>query len=186
MLNRQQRARGIVAVVLFSGMFCVATSNAIAQDQDRPSFLGSIAKQVVLDPTTYAPAIIAYDATMRDWNTSQPFFKNGFMEHNSRFTISGRANDLPVTYGEGKRRILADAATNFGMSALNNFTGRIFERVLTERYPEHRKRGPPAGERFRSVYMSYVLSKDHYQQADLNATRLSSWVIDREDGSWLY
>ena len=83
---------------------------------------------MVFDPTTYAPAIIAYDATMRDWKTSQPFFRNGFMEHNSRFTISGRANDVPVSYAEGKKRILADAAANLGMSALNNFTGRVFER----------------------------------------------------------
>jgi len=128
----------------------------------------------VLDPTTYAPAAIAYDATMRDWNTSQPFFKNGFIEHNSRFTISGRSNDLPVPYAEGKRRILADAATSFGVSALNNFTGRVFERVLSERYPEHRKVVKAVSwiERISfGAYMAYVLSKDHYRQAELNTTR---------------
>ena len=174
MVNGQQRARGIVAVVLFSGMFCVATSNAIAQDQERSSFLGSIAKQVVLDPTTYAPAIIAYDATVRDWNTSQPFFKNGFVEHNARFTISGKSNDVPVPYGVGQKRILVDAVTNLGMSTLNNFTTRVFERVLLDRYPEHRKAVKVASwvERISfGVYMSYMLSKDHYRQAELNATR---------------
>jgi hypothetical protein len=174
MLIRQQRAHGVVVVVLFCGIFCGATSNAFAQDREQSSFLGSVVKGVVLDPTTYAPAIIAYDATMRDWNTSQPFFKNGFMEHNSRFTISGRANDLPVPYGEGRKRILADAATNFGVSTLNNFTGRVFERVLSERYPEHRRIVKAASwiERISfGVYMSYMLSKDHYRQADLNATR---------------
>jgi hypothetical protein len=175
MLNRQPRAtqRAIVGAVLFAGIFCVATSNATAQDQE-PSFLGTLLKQVTLDPTTYAPAVIAYDATLRDWKTSQPFFNHGFMEHNSRFTISGRANDVPVTYGEGQKRILADAATNLGMSALNNFTGRVFERVLLERYPEHRKIVKVASwvERISfGVYMSYVLSKDHYRQAALNATR---------------
>ena len=89
--------------------------------------------------------MIAYDATMRDWKTSQPFFRNGFMEHNSRFTVSGRANDVPLSYGAGQRRILADAATDVGMSALNNFTGRVFERMLIERYPEHRKIVKAAG-----------------------------------------
>jgi hypothetical protein len=173
MRNWQQQARAIVAVVLFSGICGVATT-AIAQDQDHSSFVGSIAKQVVLDPTTYAPAIIAYDATMRDWKTSQPFFHNGFMEHNERFTISGRANDVPVAFGEGQKRILTDAVTNFGMSALNNFTSRVFERVLLDRYPEHRKIVKAASwvERISfGVYMSYVLSKDHYRQAELNATR---------------
>jgi hypothetical protein len=175
MLNWQQRThRGIVAVLLFSGIFCVATSNAIAQDQEQSSFLGSITKQVLLDPTTYAPAIIAHDATMRDWKTSQPFFRNGFMEHNSRFTISGRPNAVPLTYGQGKNRILADAAANLGMSALNNFTSRVFERMLTERYPEHRKIVKAVSwiERISfGVYMSYVLSKDHYRQAELNTMR---------------
>ena len=177
MRNWQQRTaayRRIVAMLLFVGIFCVATSDAIAQDQAASSFMGTIVKQVVLDPTTYAPATIAYDATVRDWKTSQPFFKNGFMEQNQRFTISGRPNDVPVAYGEGQKRILADAAANLGMSALNNFTGRVFERMMLERYPEHRKIVKTASwiERISfGVYMSYMLSKDHYRQAELNATR---------------
>ena len=175
MLNWQPRAhRGVVTIVLLAGMLGVATSNAIAQDQERASFVGSIAKQVVLDPTTYVPSIIAYDGTMRDWKTSQPFFKNGFMEQNSRFTISGRPNDLPVPYAEGKKRVLADAAANLGMSALNNVTGRVFERMLIERYPQHRKivRAVSWIERISfGAYMSYMLSIDHYRQAELNATR---------------
>src|SRR3981081_690868 len=102
MVTWQQRAahRGIVAVMLSLGILCIATSNAIAQDQAPSSFMGTIVKQVVLDPTTYAPAVIAYDATVRDWKPSQPFFNNGFMEQNQRFTISGRPNDVPVAYGE--------------------------------------------------------------------------------------
>ena len=81
---------------------------------------------------------------------------------------------LPLPYAEGKKRILADAAANLGMSALNNLTGRVFERMLTERYPEHRKivRAVSWIERISfGVYMSYMLSKDHYRQAELNATR---------------
>jgi hypothetical protein len=161
-------------MVVLAGLLCVASSKANAQEPEHSSFAGSMVKQVLLDPTTYAPSIIAYDATMRDWNTSQPFFRNGFMEHNSRFTISGRDNDFPVPYAEGKRRILADAAANLGMSALNNLTGRVFERMLTERFPEHRKMVRAASwiERISfGVYMSYMLSKDHYRQAELNAAR---------------
>jgi hypothetical protein len=175
MLNGQpQTHRRVVSIVVLTGLLCVATSNAIAQDQDRSSFAGTMVKQVLLDPTTYAPSIIAYDATMRDWKTSQPFFRNGFVEHNSRYTISGRANDFPLPYAQGHKRILADAAANLGMSALNNLTGRVFERMLTERYPEHRKivRAVSWLERISfGVYMSYMLSKDHYRQAELNATR---------------
>ncbi|MEO8260901.1 MAG: hypothetical protein ABI868_26380 [Acidobacteriota bacterium] len=152
----------------------MATSTALAQDRERPSLIGSIARQVALDPSTYAPAIIAFDGTMRDWKTSQPLFENGFMEHNSRFTISGRANDLPVPYADGRRRILIDAATTFGVSALNNFTTRVIERKLTERYPEHRTlvRAASWVERISfGVYLSYVLSKDHYRQAGLNTAQ---------------
>ena len=175
MLNWQPRAhRGVVTIVLLAGLLCVATSNATAQEQEQSSFAGTMVKQVLLDPTTYAPSIIAYDATMRDWNTSQPFFRNGFMEHNSRYTLSGRADDFPLPYADGKKRILADAAANLGMSALNNLTGRVFERMLTERFPEHRKMVRAASwiERISfGVYMSYMLSKDHYRQAELNTTR---------------
>ena len=52
MLIRQQRAHGVVVVVLFCGIFCGATSNAFAQDREQSSFLGSVVKGVVLDPTT--------------------------------------------------------------------------------------------------------------------------------------
>jgi hypothetical protein len=82
---------------------------ASAQESSDGSAVGSIFKRVVFDPTTYAPAIIAYDGTMRDWNTSQPFFRNGYFERNERFTLSGLPNDRPVSYEAGRRRILNDA-----------------------------------------------------------------------------
>ena len=46
--------------------------------------------------------------------------------------------------------------------------------MLTERYPEHRKIVKAVSwiERISfGVYMSYMLSKDHYRQAELNAAR---------------
>jgi hypothetical protein len=174
MRNWQQRsAQRAVFFLLFSaGVFSFPPSNATAQDQQQPSSLTTLVKQVVLDPTTYAPAVIAYDATVRDWNTSQPFFRNGFMELNPRFTISGLPNDVPVSYSDGRRRILSDAVGNLGLSLFNNFTERVFERTLMTRYPEHRKLVRTAGWIERLAFgasMSYVLSAQHYRQARSNA-----------------
>src|SRR5262245_42675246 len=117
----------------------IPTSVRAQDNSDQPSLFGSIAKQVVFDPTTYAPAAIAYGATMRDSNTSQPLFNAGFVERNSRFTISGLPNDRPITYGEGQRQILRDAFMNLQMSVVNNVTNRLIEDVLISRHPEHRK-----------------------------------------------
>src|SRR5437867_9018801 len=93
---------------------------ASAQESGGGSAVGDIFKRVVFDPTTYAPAVIAYDATMRDWNTSQPFFRNGYFEGNERFTLSGVPNDRPVSYVVGRQRILSDAFLNMQMSLANN------------------------------------------------------------------
>src|SRR5438128_9379226 len=137
MLPQRQLCTGRVSRGILCGVFAVtlmlSTGHAVAQttndsDQNRPSLLLDVTKRVVFDPTTYAPAIIAYDATMRDWKSSQPFFQNGFVEHNVRFTISGRPDDFPVSYSVGQRRILADALVNLEMSAVNNFTDSMFER----------------------------------------------------------
>lgn len=179
MLNWQQRSaqRAVLIVLFYVGAFSFLSSNATAQDQtaqDQSSSLTSVVKETLLDPTTYAPAVIAYDATVRDWNTSQPFFRNGFTEHNPRFTISGLANDVPVSYSEGNRRIVSDAVANLGASLVNNFTDRVFERVLLDRYPHHRKivRTISWIERLSfGAYMSYALSAEHYRQARSNAVR---------------
>jgi hypothetical protein len=176
MLNRRQYlARRAVSIVLFTaGMSSFPLASATAQDHQQPSPVISIVKEVVLDPTTYAPAVIAYDATRRDWDTSQPFFRSGFMEMNPRFTISGLPNDVPVSYADGTRRILSDAVANMGLSLVNNLTDRAFERMLMERYPGHRKIVRAVGwiERLTfSGYMSYVLSAQHYRQAAANASR---------------
>jgi hypothetical protein len=129
---------------------------------------------VVFDPTTYAPALISYDATMRDWNTSQPFFRNGYVEHNARFTISGRPNDTAVGYTVGKNQILKDTLTTFGTSAVQNLSSRLVERALLAKYPEHRKIVKTVGWIQRigmASLMSYHLSAAHYRQAAHNASR---------------
>src|SRR5450759_3800844 len=124
MLTQQQLRHGIVA----RGICSVALGTALlaspvivfAQDQEHVSFVADVAKHVVLDPTTYAPAIIAYDSTMRDWNSSQPFFQNGYAEHNPFFTVSGLPNDRAVSYTVGKQMIVRDLFTNLEVSAVNN------------------------------------------------------------------
>jgi len=144
---------------------------AFAQESNGGSAVGGIFKRVVLDPTTYAPAVIAYDATMRDWNTSQPFFRNGYYERNERFTLSGLPNDRPVSYEVGRQRILSDAFVTVEMSVINNFTGQVFERVLIDRFPTHRKLVRTIGWIERSAFasfMAYHLSAQHYSQAAAN------------------
>lgn len=155
---------------------CSIPASLVAQERE-PSFLAAVAKQVALDPTTYAPAIIAYDGTVRDWTTSQVFFRNGFLEANGRFTISGLPYDAPLSYSDGHRRILIDAMTTLEMSVVNNFTGRVLERMLIERHPGHRKLVRTLGwiERISfSVGMSYVMSVEHYRQAQDNTRRAAA------------
>ncbi len=155
-------------------------SRVSAQEQHQPSLLGDIARKVVIDPTTYLPAIIAYDAMRQDWQTSQPFFQHGFNERNPRYTASGLPNDVPLSYGAGNRRVLTDALFNLGTSAVNNATGHIIERVLVERYPAHRRIWRALGwaERISfASYMSYRLSIEHYRQAGWNerVARQQGW-----------
>jgi|SRR5437867_1173791 len=158
-------------LVLCLAVLCTLPASAGAQNSEQSSFVGDVAKQVLLDPTTFAPAIIGYDATMRDWKTSQPFFRNGFLERNSRFTATGLPYGPPLSYREGNRQIAMDALTNLGSSVLNNVVDRSIERMLINAHPEHRKLIRTLGwiERISfGITMSYVLSAEHYRQAQLN------------------
>lgn len=159
--------------VLFAALIVVLTPFSVSA-QEQPSFLADTFKRVVFDPTTYAPAVVAYDATMRDWNSSQPFFRNGYIEHNERFTLTGRPNDMPMSYDAGRSRILSDALINLQISVVNNVTDQVFERMLANRFPEHRRLVRTLGwiERISfASYMSYRLSAAHYRQASENLAR---------------
>ena len=175
MLAQQQwHARTAALAALLSVALVGLPYKVSAQEQERPSPVVDVIKGVVFDPTTYAPATIAYYATMRDWNTSQPFFRAGYVEHNERFTLTGRPNDVPMSYGDGQRRILTDALVNLQMSLVNNFADQMFERMLITRFPEHRKLVRTLGwiERVSfASFMSYQLSAQHYRQAGMNAQR---------------
>jgi hypothetical protein len=147
--------------------------SAFAQDPDSRSFAPDVLRRVVLDPTLYAPAIIGWGATRLDWNSSQTFFRNGFVEENPRFTISGRPADTPIGYGAGNRKILRDALATLPASLINNVTSQVIAGVLTRRYPTHRKVVRTIGWIERSslaAYLSYRLSGDHLRQWQTNRT----------------
>jgi hypothetical protein len=161
-------------------MMLVAPS-ASAQDQDRASFVPDVVKQVILDPTTYAPAIVAWTATRLDWRSSQILFQNGSVEHNPRFTVSGRRDDTAIGYAAGNRQILTDAIANLQLSVVNNVSARVMERLLTPRYPNHRKLVRTIGWIERSAiasYWSYRLSAGHFRQWQENERRAHQLLHD--------
>ena len=177
--SMQVSASRHVARVMLSLLMCGAAivgspNAAVAQEARGVSVVDAVTtgvRKIVLDPTTYAPALIAYDATIRDWNTSQVFFAHGYHERNERFTTSGMPNDWAVSYAEGKRRILADTVTTLGVSVAQNAAGYALEGALDRRYPEHRRLVKTLGWIQRaslSSYMSYRLSVRHYRQTQYN------------------
>jgi hypothetical protein len=175
MLTRQHFSLRLASTfVLILTLVLASAPFASAQDEKRSSAFADVVKGVVLDPTTYAPALIGYDATMRDWNTSQPFFRNGFVEHNQRFTVTGQPDDTALNYMVGRNQIFKDAVTAFGVTAVQNATSRVVERALLQKYPNHRKIVKSIGWIQRvsiASLMSYHLAAPHYRQAQINAQR---------------
>ena len=175
MLTRQRFTLRVVATfVMILTLVLASATFASAQDGKRSSAFADVVKGVVFDPTTYAPALFGYDATMRDWNTSQPFFRNGFVEHNERFTVTGQPDDTALNYMVGRNQIFKDAVTVFTVTAAQNATSRLVERTLLQRYPNHRKVVKGIGWIQRisvASLMSYHLSAPHYRQAQINAQR---------------
>jgi hypothetical protein len=138
---------------------------------ERPWSFWRTTKQIALDPTTYAPALISYEATKLDWDTSQVFFRNGYVEGNERFTLDGTPNSTPLPYGRGDRKIMVDTLQILGGSMAHNFIERSMEQVLLEKYPDHPKLVKTLGWIERSVfasYWSYRLSSAHFRQWNWN------------------
>jgi hypothetical protein len=155
-------------------LMVLVASSASAQDQDRASFVPDVFKKVILDPTTYAPAVVAWEATRLDWRSSQVFFQSGWLEHNSRYTVSGRANDTAIGYAAGNRQILRDSIADLQVSVANNVSARMVERLLMPRYPNHRKLLRTIGWIERSTmasFWSYRLSAGHFRQWQQNERR---------------
>jgi hypothetical protein len=151
--------------------FVMLSSAASAQEQPRSNVALDVAKAVVFDPTTYAPSILSYTSQRMDWKTSQPLFERGWLEHNERFTISGRPDDRPISFDAGNRQIMRTALLHLQESVVNNATTQIFERVLAEKYPNHRKLFKTLGWAERigfASYVSYLASVDHFKQSQRN------------------
>ena len=156
---------------LFISLILMAPCFASAQDQPRSNVVLDIAKAVVFDPTTYAPATLSYTAQRMDWKTSQTLFQQGWLEHNYRFTVSGRADDTPLSFEAGNRQITRMALLHLQESVINNVSTQIFERVLTAKYPQHRKLFKALGWAERigfASYVSYLASANHFQQSQRN------------------
>jgi hypothetical protein len=144
---------------------------ASAQDNTGSSVIWDVTKSVVFDPTTYAPATFSYTSMKMDWNSSQVLFRNGWVEQNYRFTLSGRANDKPISYADGNRKIRQMALLHLQESIVNNVSANVFERVLTSKYPQHRKLFKTLSwvERIAfASYVSYLASASHFEQAERN------------------
>lgn len=149
----------------------LAPTLASAQSETDSSFFWDVTKSVVLDPTTYAPATIAYTSLKMDWDSSQVLFRNGWVEQNHRFTVTGRPNDKPISFDDGNRKIRQMALLHLQESVINNVAANVFERVLSSKYPEHRKLFKTLSwiERIAfSSYVSYLASANHFRQAQRN------------------
>ena len=162
--------RGITRWFILSIMILTPAA-ASAQNENDSNFFWDVTKAVVFDPTTYVPATLTYTSMRMDWDTSQTLFRNGWVEQNHRFTMSGRPNDIPVSYADGNKRIRQMALLHLQESVINNAATHIFERVLSEKYPQHRKMFKVLSwvERIAfASYVSYMASANHFKQAERN------------------
>jgi hypothetical protein len=157
--------------VLLASLLLTPVVASAQSETDSSSPLWDVTKSVVLDPTTYAPAIFSYTSMKMDWETSQPLFRNGWVEQNHRFTVNGRPNAVPVSFEDGNKKIRHMALMHLQESVVNNLAANVFERVLVRKYPQHRKLFKTLSwvERIAfSSYMSYLASANHFKQAERN------------------
>jgi len=125
-------------LVLIACALAFGPVSAGAQTENARPLGWDVARAVLIDPTTYAPALIVNESMQQDWKTSQVLFAHGWLEQNRDFTRSGLANDVPVPYHEGTRRIRGAAFTVLGYSIVNNLGAAGLERLLITRYPERK------------------------------------------------
>jgi hypothetical protein len=162
--------RAITGLLLLTTLILMPP-RAFAQAETDSNLFLDITKAVVFDPTTYAPAALAYTSMKMDWDSSQTLFRHGWVEQNQRFTVSGRANDLPISYSDGNRKIRNMALLHLQESIINNTAANLFDRVLANRYPQHRKLFKVLSwvERVAfASYVSYAASANHFKQAERN------------------
>jgi len=158
------------AVVLLIAMAVPASVYAQAEESQRP-IVWDVARAMLIDPTTYVPAVISYEAMLQDWKSSQALFSYGWGEGNPRFTISGRPNDVPVGYATGKRIIRNIGFDVLQKSAVHNVGVAVVERLLISRYPARKKLIRSLSWVERIGYASaaaYLNAAKHFRQASTN------------------
>lgn len=161
----------LITRLLLLSLMMLAPSVASAQSETDSNIFWDVTKAVVFDPTTYAPATLSYTSMKMDWSSSQTLFRHGWVEQNHRFTVSGRPNDVPVSYGDGNKKIRQMALLHLQESIINNAAANVFERVLANKYPQHRKLFKVLSwvERVAfASYVSYAASANHFKQAERN------------------
>ena len=167
----RQRTTDAALCGLLLSFLVLTPAAASAQDRAPSNVVLDVAKAVVFDPTTYAPATLSYTSQRMDWKTSQTLFQQGWLEHNYRFTVSGKPDDAPISFEAGNRQITRMALLHLQESIVNNVSAQIFERVLADKYPEHRKLFKTLGWAERigfASYVSYLASVNHFKQSQRN------------------
>jgi hypothetical protein len=157
--------------LLLLSLMMLTPAVASAQSETDSNIFWDVTKAVVFDPTTYAPATLSYTSMKMDWSSSQTLFRHGWVEQNHRFTVSGRPNDVPLSYGDGNKKIRQMALLHLQESIINNAAANVFERVLANKYPQHRKLFKVLSwvERVAfASYVSYAASANHFKQTEKN------------------
>lgn len=163
--------RGSRVLVAFMAFFLLLSVAYAQGEEARRPFVSDVTRAVMIDPTTYVPAAISYEAMLQDWKTSQVLFARGWVEANPRFTLSGRPNDVPVAYDAGKRKIGLAALHVLQYSAGHNIAIGVVERVFIARYPAHKKLIRTISWIERIGYASFTAyrhSAEHFRQAGVN------------------
>lgn len=154
----------LLAVIL------AAPHDAIAQN-GVGEFVKGVAKDVVLDPTTYGPFGASWLGKQLDWNSSQVFFEHGFVESNADFTINGLPHDTPISYAAGNRKVILISLPVLQLSLINNASVSAAERLLIRKHPKHRKLIKTIGwvEKIAMAsYLSYNYSQPNFRQWQTN------------------
>ena len=160
----------LIGAVLAAMLAFAVPLTVRAQDVPRP-FVWDLARGVLIDPTTYAPAALSYGSQRLDWKTSRVLIDHGWLEQNPRFTVSGQPNDVAISYAAGNRKIRREALAQLQQSVTVNLVIGIGERILVARHPEHRKlfRALSWGGRITAAsWMAYLVSAEHFRQIGTN------------------
>jgi len=172
-----KRAAALVALLFIIPISAAAQTEAPGFRADAIASL----KATAIDPTTWAPAGAWYAATRLDWNSSQVFFRNGFVEGNRFYTVSGLPNSTPISYEQGNRQILMTTLAVAADSAVNNWTCQMIERAAARRFPTHRKLVKALGftERiaFATLETIAIGTAAHYNQWQLNTSRAPQLAV---------